>query len=32
MYEELKEHKHIMFGEEHYNLLGIVRFLGENGI
>lgn len=28
----VKEHKHIVFGFEHYNPLGIVRSLGENGI
>lgn len=32
MYEELKKYKHIIFGAEHYNPLGIVRSLGENGI
>jgi len=29
---ELKEYTHIVFGYEHYNPLGIVRTLGENGI
>lgn len=28
----VKEHLHIVFGFEHYNPLGIVRSLGENGI
>ena len=32
MNQELKKHKHIVFGGEHYNPLGIVRSLGENGI
>lgn len=32
MYEELRKHKHIVFGAEHYNPLGIVRSLGESGI
>ena len=29
---ELKKHPFIVFGQEHYNPLGIVRTLGENGI
>lgn len=29
---DLKLHKHIVFGAEHYNPLGLVRSLGENGI
>ncbi len=28
----VKEYKHIVFGFEHYNPLGIVRSLGEAGI
>ena len=32
MYKELKKHKFIVFGAEHYNPLGIVRSLGEEGI
>lgn len=30
--DELKQYEHILFCEEHYNPLGIVRSLGENGI
>lgn len=30
--EELRKHKFIVFGAEHYNPLGIVRSLGEEGI
>lgn len=30
--KELKQHPFIVFGQEHYNPLGIVRTLGENGI
>lgn len=30
--EELKKHTFIVFGYEHYNPLGVVRSLGENGI
>ena len=30
--EELKKHKFIVLGAEHYNPLGIVRSLGEEGI
>ena len=30
--QQLKKHKHIVFCAEHYNPLGIVRSLGENGI
>lgn len=30
--QEIYKHKHIVFGFEHYNPLGIVRSLGENGI
>lgn len=28
----IKKHLHIVFGAEHYNPLGVVRSLGENGI
>lgn len=30
--EELKTHKFIVMGTEHYNPLGVIRSLGENGI
>ena len=30
--DELKKHKFIVLGAEHYNPLGIVRSLGEEGI
>lgn len=30
--EELKRHPFVILGQEHYNPLGIVRTLGENGI
>lgn len=30
--EELKKHKFIVIGYEHYNPLGVIRSLGENGI
>lgn len=30
--KELKEHKHIVFCEDHYNPLNIIRSLGEKGI
>lgn len=29
---ELRKHKHIVFGSDHYNTLGAVRSLGEKGI
>ncbi len=32
MTDELSKHKFIVFGEEHYNPIGIVRSLGEEGI
>lgn len=32
MSDIIQNHKHIVFGFEHYNPLGIVRSLGENGI
>ena len=28
----IRDHKHIVFGVEHYNPLGVVRSLGEAGI
>lgn len=31
-YNELIKHKHVVFGADHYNSLGIVRTLGENKI
>ena len=30
--ERLKKHKFIVIGYEHYNPLGVIRSLGENGI
>ena len=30
--EDLRSHKFIVIGQEHYNPLGIVRTLGEHGI
>lgn len=30
--EKLRQHPFVVFGQEHYNPLGIVRTLGENGI
>lgn len=30
--EEIKKHKFILFGQDHYNPLGILRSLGEEGI
>lgn len=30
--QEVKKHKFIVFGEDHYNPLGICRSLGEEGI
>ena len=32
MNEDLRKHEFIVFGAEHYNPLGIVRSLGEEGI
>ena len=32
MSSNIRQHKHIVIGAEHYNPLGIVRTLGENGI
>lgn len=32
MFSELKKHKFIVMGYEHYNPLGVIRSLGENGI
>lgn len=32
MAEDYKKHLHILFGQDHYNPLGVVRSLGENGI
>lgn len=29
---ELKKHKHVIFGSDHYQTLGVVRSLGEKGI
>lgn len=30
--DNIKEHLFIVIGEEHYNPLGVIRTLGENGI
>ena len=30
--DKLKQHKFIVMGYEHYNPLGVIRSLGENGI
>lgn len=32
MRQDIKLYKHIVFGDEHYNPLGIIRSLGESGI
>lgn len=31
-FEKLRQHPFVVLGQEHYNPLGIVRTLGENGI